>query len=94
MRTSEPSVPVKILQQIDHHLAKSIQPEPVKRVLRSYPVEDHSRQPEPAKRVLRSYHVEDHSQQPEPLTSQSQRDDIATHDSRPDMITTNVIPLS
>uniref|UniRef100_A0A1J3FJ16 Sister chromatid cohesion protein n=1 Tax=Noccaea caerulescens TaxID=107243 RepID=A0A1J3FJ16_NOCCA len=46
-RTSETSVPVKIQRQEDHHLARSIQPEPVKRVLRSNHVEDHSWQPEP-----------------------------------------------
>ncbi|CAA7031303.1 unnamed protein product [Microthlaspi erraticum] len=47
-RTSEPSVPVKIQRQEDHHFARSIQPEPVKRVLRSTNVEDHSWQPEPS----------------------------------------------
>ncbi|KAJ4912098.1 PHD finger family protein [Raphanus sativus] len=46
-RTSEPSVPVKIQRQADHHLARSIQPEPVKRVLRSNHVENHSWHPEP-----------------------------------------------
>ncbi|KAJ0232572.1 Sister chromatid cohesion protein SCC2 [Hirschfeldia incana] len=46
-RTSELSVPVKIQRQTDHHLARSIQPEPVKRVLRSNHVENHSWHPEP-----------------------------------------------
>ncbi|CAN7035053.1 unnamed protein product [Brassica oleracea var. botrytis] len=41
-RSSEPSVPVKIQRQADHHLGRSINPEPVKRVLRSNHVEDHS----------------------------------------------------
>ncbi|KAL0728050.1 hypothetical protein Bca4012_024143 [Brassica carinata] len=46
-RTSEPSVPVKIQRQADHHLARSIQHEPVKRALRSNHVENHSWHPEP-----------------------------------------------
>lgn len=45
--TSEPSVPVKIQRLTDNHLARSIQTDPVKRVLRSNHVEDHSWQHEP-----------------------------------------------
>ncbi|CAC01753.1 putative protein [Arabidopsis thaliana] len=43
---SEPSVPVKMQRQTDTHLARSIEPEPVKRVLRPNHVEDHSWQHE------------------------------------------------
>ncbi|KAF8090173.1 hypothetical protein N665_0483s0012 [Sinapis alba] len=47
-RTSEPSVPVKIQRQADNHLARSMQPEePVKRVLRTNHVENHSWHSEP-----------------------------------------------
>ncbi|XP_019084191.1 PREDICTED: nipped-B-like protein [Camelina sativa] len=45
--TSELSVPVQIQRQTDNHLARNIQPEPVKRVLRSNHLEDHSLHHEP-----------------------------------------------
>ncbi|KAH0907303.1 hypothetical protein HID58_039130 [Brassica napus] len=41
-RSSEPSVPVKFQRQADHHLGGSIEPEPVKKVLRSNHAEDHN----------------------------------------------------
>ncbi|XP_019090431.1 PREDICTED: nipped-B-like protein B [Camelina sativa] len=44
---SEPSVPVQIQRQTDNHLARNIQPEPVKRVFPSNHLEDHSLQHEP-----------------------------------------------
>ncbi|KAL0681088.1 hypothetical protein Bca4012_047935 [Brassica carinata] len=67
-RTSEPSVRVKIQRQADHHLARSIQPEPVKRVLRSNHVENHSWHPEPL--IIQSPRddIATHDSRPETIT--------------------------
>ncbi|ESQ41527.1 hypothetical protein EUTSA_v10012417mg [Eutrema salsugineum] len=67
-RKSEPSIPVKIQRQTDHHLARNIQPDPVKRVLRSNHIEDHSWQAEPLTNQLPRDDIAIHDSRPETIS--------------------------
>ncbi|KAL1205894.1 Sister chromatid cohesion protein SCC2 [Cardamine amara subsp. amara] len=67
--TSEPSIPAKIQRQTDHHLARNIQAEPVKRVLQSNHVEDHSWQHKPSTNQPPRDDITTHDSRPEMITT-------------------------
>ncbi|CAN8236312.1 unnamed protein product [Cochlearia groenlandica] len=102
-RTYEPSVPVKIQQKTDHHVAGSIHFKPVKRVLRSNHVESYVRQLEPLRNQSPRDDFATHDFPPEmvivnessaskkPKGNKKRKDDVSSVQQDPSMLQESIV---